>query len=208
MTSVPSRGSLVSRWQTWIRAWDSGERATSHSAARTVECEALSCSRVGWTSQLERPLHPGRSCWRGCMTAASTRLHALGRMAVSRLKMLHFSLGKIAQSEPSRGGAGTWRRQVQSKAAPRYRRIRVQHESTWTRNGELWPGRTCRPRATRWSDGPASPTRHHGRPASSSVQIRNSTKRRTALRNQAHNMAQRPGEQGLRRDALVPQRSS
>src|SRR5713226_6873439 len=69
------------------------------------------------------------------MTAASTRLHALRRMAVSRLKMLHFSLCKIAQSEPSRGGAGTWQRQVQAKAAPRCRQVRVQHESTRIQNG-------------------------------------------------------------------------
>src|SRR5450631_2785162 len=45
--------------------------------------------------------------------------------------------------EPSRGGAGTWQRQVASKAAPRRRRVRVQHEST---RREQWPGRTCRPR--------------------------------------------------------------
>src|SRR5260370_40874368 len=74
------------------------------------------------------------------MTAASTPRQALGRMAVSRLRMLYFSLCKIAQSEPSRGGAGTWRRQVQSKAAPRCRRIRVQHDSTWTRNGDNGQG--------------------------------------------------------------------
>ena len=67
------------------------------------------------------------------------------------------------------------------------------------------PGRTCRPRATRWSDGPASQARHHGRPASSSVHTRNSTKRRAALSKQAHNMAQRPGEQGPRRDTRVAQ---
>ena len=55
----------------------------------------------------------------------STRLHALRRMAVSRLKMLHFSLCKIARSEPSRVGAGTWRRQVQGMANPRCRRVRI-----------------------------------------------------------------------------------
>jgi hypothetical protein len=54
-----------------------------------------------------------------------TRLHALRRMAVSRLKMLHFSLCKIARSEPSRGRVGTWRQQVQRKANPRCRRVRV-----------------------------------------------------------------------------------
>ncbi len=203
--SVHSRGSLVSRWQNWIRAWGRGEPVTSHSAARTVECAALACSRVDWTSQVRGPLHPGFSRFRGRMTAASTRRHALGRMAVSRLKMMHFSLCKIAQSEPSRGRAGTWRRQVQSKAAPRCRRVRVQHESTRIRIGEQWQGRTCRPRATRCGDGPASQARHHGRPASSSVRTRNSAKRRTALSNQAHNMAQRPGEQGPQRDARAPQ---
>src|ERR1022692_2242707 len=33
MTSVHSRGSYVSRWRYWIRAWNSGEPATSHSVA-------------------------------------------------------------------------------------------------------------------------------------------------------------------------------
>jgi hypothetical protein len=47
MTSMHSRGSSVSRWHKWIRAWDSGEPATSHSAAQAVECAALACSRVG-----------------------------------------------------------------------------------------------------------------------------------------------------------------
>ena len=106
--------------------------------------------------------------------------------------MLHSPLRKVAQSEPSRRGAGTWRRQVQLQAAPRCRRVRVQHESTRIHNREQWPGRTCRPRATRWSDEPASPARRHGRPASTAVQIRNSTKRRAALNGQAHNTAHRP----------------
>src|SRR5258708_28779623 len=74
--------------------------------------------------------------------------------------MLHFSLCKIAQREPSRGGAGAWRRHVPSQAAPRHRRVRVQQESTWIRHEEQWPGRTCRPRTTRWRDGPASQARH------------------------------------------------
>jgi len=61
--------------------------------------------------------------------------------------------------EPSRGGAGTWQRQVQSKAAPQPRRVRVQHEST--RRGAM--ARTNMPASpTRWSDGPASQARHHG----------------------------------------------
>src|ERR1019366_785366 len=33
ITSEHSRGSAVSRWRYWIRAWNSGEPATSHSAA-------------------------------------------------------------------------------------------------------------------------------------------------------------------------------
>ena len=70
--------------------------------------------------------------------------------------VMQFSLCKIAPSESSRAGAGTWRRQVQSMTAPRCRRIRVQRESTRIRNGEQWPGRTCRPRLTLCVDGPAS----------------------------------------------------
>ena len=56
---------VSSRWKNWIRAWDSGEPATSHSAARTVECAALPRSRVSWTSQVGRSLHPGISRLRG-----------------------------------------------------------------------------------------------------------------------------------------------
>jgi hypothetical protein len=118
MMSMHSRGSLVSRWQNWIRAWGRGEPATNHSAARTVEWAALACSRVDWTSQVRGPLHPGFSRFRGRMTAASTRRHALGRMAVSRLKMRHFSLCTIAQSEPSRGGAGTWHGRFSRRPLP------------------------------------------------------------------------------------------
>ena len=182
MRSRHSRGSLVSRRHNSIRAWGRGEPATNHSAARKVECAARACSRVDWTSQVRRPLHPGFSRFHGRMTVASTRRHALERMAVSRLKIVHDSLCKIAPSEPSRGGAGTWRRQVPSKAAPRWQRVRVQHESTRLQIGEQWPGRTCRPRATRWGDGPASPARHHGRPAlRSQPGTRRSTGRHQAI---------------------------
>jgi len=118
MMRMHRRGSLVSRWQHGIRAWGRGEPVTSHSAARTVECAALACSRVDWTSQGGGPLHPGFSRFRARMTAARTRRHALGRMAVSRLKMMHFSLCKIAQSEPSCGRAGTWRRQFSRRPLP------------------------------------------------------------------------------------------
>lgn len=84
----------------------------------------------GLTSQVWRPLHPGLLALAWLHDRASTLLHALRRMAVSRLEMLHFSLCKIARSEPPRGGVGTWRRQVQWKANPRCRRVRVEHEST------------------------------------------------------------------------------
>jgi len=82
--------------------------------------------------------------WHGRMIARSTRYHALGRMAVSGLEMTYFSLCKIAQSEPSRSGAGAWRRQAHSRAAPGCRGVRVQHE---------WAGAMAR------KNMPASPVR-------------------------------------------------
>ena len=106
--------------------------------------------------------------------------------------MLHFSLCQSAPSEPSHRGIGTWRRQPQSQAAPRCRRVRVQHEATRNHNEEPRPRRTCRPRAIRCNDGPTSSARHHGRPVHTSVPIRSSTECRAALNDQAHNMAQRP----------------
>ena len=115
--------------------------------------------------------------WRGRMTAKSTRYHALGRMAVSGLEMMYFSQYKIAQSEPSRGGAGTWRRQAHSQAAPGCRRVRVQHERT---------GAMAR------KNMPASPVRW--------LMDQLHKRDTTALGDEAHNMAQRPGEQGLRPD--------
>ena len=101
--------------------------------------------------------------WSGRMTAKSTRHHALGRMAVSGLETMYFSLCKIAQSEPSRSGAGTWRRQAHSQAAHGCRRVRVQQCSTRAdrSNGqEEHAGLACS-----MGDGPASQARHHGRPA-------------------------------------------
>jgi hypothetical protein len=145
--------------------------------------------------------------WRGRMTAKSTRHHALGRMAVSGLEMMYFSLCKIAQSEPSRSGAGTWRRQVQSKTAPRCRRVRVHHEAMRIResgsNGqdehaglaysmERWTSFTsAAPRTSSQLFGPHQ--EQHEAPAGT---------------NQAHNMAQRPGEQGPQQTARMPQGGS
>jgi hypothetical protein len=68
ITSVHSRGSSVSRWRYWIRAWDSGEPATSHSAAQAVEVRSTRMFKGGLTSQGGRPLHPGLARRRGCMT--------------------------------------------------------------------------------------------------------------------------------------------
>lgn len=129
--------------------------------------------------------------WRGRMTAKSTRHHALGRMTVSGLEMMYFSLCKIAQSEPSGSGAGTWRRQAHSQAAPGCRWVRVQHERT---------GAMAR------KNTPASPARwvmdqlHKrdtttGRPTSAHT---SSTKHQPALSDEGHNMAHRPREQGQR----------
>jgi hypothetical protein len=128
MTSWYSRGSLVSRWQT------GSEPGTVVSLQRAV---GRSNSRV-FKGGLDLPrmnVAPGQSRLRGCMAAPSTRFHALGQMAVSRLKMMYFSLRKIALGEPSRGRAGTWQRQVQLQAAPRCRQVRVQHEATWLPTG-------------------------------------------------------------------------
>jgi hypothetical protein len=187
---VHSRGSSINRWN-WIRAWNSAELVPSHSAARTVECIALRCSRVSWTPSYDELGIRVSRVRLACSTGASARLQALGQRAISMLKMTHFSFCKIAQSEPSRGGVGTWRWQVQSQAAPRYRWVRVQHEPTWIRNREQRPGRTCQPRTTQGSNGPASPARHHGGPASSSVQtLDHATGRTTARSNQAHNRGQ------------------
>ena len=153
MTSVHSRGLLISRWN-WIRAWNSGEPETILSAARTVECAALPCSRVSWTPRDDELCSWVSLACLACLTVASSRHHALGRRAVSMLKMTDFSFCKIAPSEPSRGGVGTWRWQVRSQAAPRRQRVRVHHEPTWIKTGEQRPGKTCQPRTTRWSDGP------------------------------------------------------
>ena len=152
-----SRSSIVSRWHYWIRAWDSGEPATSH---RQLEhSNALHSGVQGWAdSQYDDRCIPVAR-WRGRMTAKSTRYHALGRMAVSRLEMRYFSLCKIAQSEPSRSGAGTWLRQAHSQATPSADGLVFN-----TSGQEQWPGRTCRPRLLE-GDGPASQARHHGRPA-------------------------------------------
>jgi hypothetical protein len=131
--------------------------------------------------------------WRGRMTAKSTRHHALGRMAVSGLGMMYFSLCKIAQSEPSRGGAGTWRRQAHSQAAPGCRRVRVQHERTGAmarKNMPASPARWVMDQLHKRDTKAVRPTSAHT----------SSTKHQPALSDEGHNRAQRPGEQGSRRE--------
>jgi hypothetical protein len=131
--------------------------------------------------------------WRGRMTAKSTRHHALGRMAASRLGIMYFSLCKIAQSEPSRSGAGTWRRQAHSQAAPGCRRVRVQHERTGAmarKNMPASPARWAMDQLHQRDTTAVRPTSAHT----------SSTKQQPARSAEGHNMAQRPGEQGPRRE--------
>ena len=131
--------------------------------------------------------------WRGRMTAKSTRHHALGRMAASRLEMMYFSLCKIAQSEPSRSGAGTWRRQAPSQAAPGCRRVRVQHERTGAmarKNMPASPARWVMDQLHKRDTTAVRPTSAHT----------SSTKHQPALSDEGHDMAHRPGEQGPRRE--------
>ena len=104
--------------------------------------------------------------------------------------MLLFSLCQSPPSEPSRRGIGTWRRQPQSQAPPRCRRLVSTRSNAKSQRGAV-AKRTCRPRTIRWNDGPTSPARHHGRPVHTSVPIRSSTECRAAQNDQAHNMAQR-----------------
>lgn len=208
MMSVPSRGSFASRWQNWIRAWGRGEPATSHSAARTVEWAALACSRVDWTSQVRGPLPPGFSRFRGRMTAASTRRHALGRMAVSRLKMLHSPCVR------SRRVNHHVIEQAPGDGRPSQRPLL--RADTFALNTNRWGFKTRSNGqgehaglALLDGDGPASQARRLGRPASASVQTRNCTKRRTAQSNHAHNTPGRPGnkDSGENRERRAPQKS-
>jgi hypothetical protein len=108
--------------------------------------------------RVRRALHPNLSLARpqDRYECATSRAGSKGSFkAENEVFLLMFDRAR----EPSRGGAGTWQRQVQSKAAPRRRRVRVQHEST--RRGAM--ARTNMPASpTRWSDGPASQARHHG----------------------------------------------
>ena len=186
-----SRSSFVSRWHYWIRAWDSGEPATSH---RQLEhSNALHSGVQGWADpQIRRPLHSGHSL---------ARPHDRYEYAISRVESDgsfkagndYFSLCTIAQSEPSRSGAGTWRRQAHSRAAPGCRRVRVQHERTGAmarKNMPASPARWVMDQLHKRDTTTVWPTSAHT----------SSTKHQPALSDDGHNMAHRPGEQGPRRE--------
>jgi hypothetical protein len=70
--------------------------------------------------------------------------------------MRHFSLCKVAPSEPSRAGAGTWRWQAQSEAALGADGFAFNTNRRGFQRGSNGLERTCRPRLTRYVDGPAS----------------------------------------------------
>lgn len=104
----------------------------------------LEHSRVqGWADiRVRRALHPNLSLARPhdryeCVTSRAGSEGSFKPEDEVFLPMLDRA------REPSRSAAGTWQWQVQSKAAPRRQRVRV---NTNRRGGEQWPGRTCRPR--------------------------------------------------------------
>ena len=102
---------------------------------------------------------------------------------------------KVAQSEPSRGGAGTWRRHVDSQAAPVPTGSCSRRSVTIGR--EQWPGTTCRPRLLDgWMDQLHKRDTTAVRPTFAHT---SSTKHQPALSDEGHNRTERPGEQGPRR---------
>ena len=179
-----SRSSSVSRWQYWIRAWDSVSlrRAIGSLSSRAGCTRPL---KGGLTSHVRRPLHSGLSLARchGRYEHATSRAGSDGGFKAEDDVS---PCVKSRRVKTSPGGAGTWQRQAHSEAAPECRRVRVQHERTRT-------GAMAR------KNMPASPTRwvmdqlHKRnttavRPPSAHA---SSTRRRAALSDEAHNMAQR-----------------
>jgi hypothetical protein len=161
----------VSRWQL-DQSLEQPWPATSPSAAQAVECTALDCSRVGWTSQARRP------CIRVFLACAAfgplrvRRRNALRRMALAMLGMWHFSLCKSVTCEPSLGGAGTWLGRLGRRPLPRADGFAF---STKRRGFKAGSNGHEEPAGLAYSigDGPASHVRHQGHPASSSAQTRN-----------------------------------
>jgi hypothetical protein len=124
-------------------------------------------------------------------------VQALGCRVVSSLKIMHFSPYFRRRRVNHRRRTRTWRQQVQSRAAPSCRHVRVERESTWLQDEEQGPGRTCRPRVTRWqwaSFTTAAPPQSGQcfRPQAGTALH----KRGPGSCNQAHNMPAPSAEQG------------
>jgi hypothetical protein len=172
----------VSRWQT------GSEPGTVVSLQRAF---GRSNSRV-FKGGLDLPrmtVAPGQSRLRGCMAAPSTRFHALGQMAVPRLKMMYFSLRKIALVNH--------RAVEQALGNGRSSYKPLLGADRFVCNTKL---RGFQPGALARKNVPASLLlnglmyQFHKR-GTKSIQ-------RTLRSNQAHNMANRPSDQRLRRDAI------
>jgi hypothetical protein len=129
-------------------------------------------------------------------------------MVVSSLKIMHFSLFQTAPGEPSvieqAPGDGRSRQRPLLRADMFAFKTNRCGFKVRSKGQEEHAGL-----ALLEVDGPASPARRLGRPASASVQTRNCTKRRTAQSNHAHNTPGRPGnkDSGENRERRVPQKS-
>ena len=138
---------------------------------------------------------------------ASARVHALGCIVVSSLKIMHFSpcFGwrwvnhRLIEQAP---GDDTSSQRPLLRADGFAFNTNRRGFKTGSNGQEEHAGLALLDR-----DGPDSQARRHSRPVGASVQTRNLTKRRTALSNQTHNMSHHHGEQGPRRDARAPQKS-
>lgn len=184
-----SRSSSVSRWQCWIRAWDSVSLRRAIGSSSTRMC----CTRAfkgGLTSQVRRPLHSGRSLARP-YDRYEYVISRAGSGGSCKAGNDVFLPCKIAQSEPSRRGAGTWRRQAHSQAAPGFRRVRVPHERTGAMARKNMPASPARWVMDQLPKRDTTTVRPTSAPTSS-------TKHQPALSDEGHNMARRCGEQGPR----------
>jgi hypothetical protein len=130
MTSVHSRGSSVSRWQTGSGP---GTVVSQLRSIRLLE----QANAQGWTGS---PKHGDRCIGVSVACVVARRVKCMVSRAGEHRRFeaeIHaVLLGTVAASEPSRGRAGTWQRQVRSMAAPPCRRVRLQHEPTRLQNGK------------------------------------------------------------------------
>jgi hypothetical protein len=90
----PVKARQVSRCRIRNRAWGRSEPVANQSAARAVECMGLARSGVDWASQPRRSLESGCTRLRRRTAVAGRQLHALGRKAVSMVKMQRASTTK------------------------------------------------------------------------------------------------------------------